>query len=406
VKYEEALEQALVLAEDEGALETFLARVPEWAPRLRAALEVSRLLEAETQSVRPLPAALERVEERVFQAVDARRRLGGRSGLAGRIMATWDLLPGPRRAMAAGMLGLSIALVSLVALPLIQGGQSAQAVVIRGSVSEVGTNILTVNQDGRASTIKLNPGTSLTDGVGNPIGESALSPGQSVVLHGKRVGDEVVAESLEVENHIFGFVMSITPDLLILTTSQGTYEIIILPGAEIGGSLVPGTYVEVEVQMRADGRLEAHEIEVRNAGEEDEQEGGAGDDEDESSPDSPLVPGDPQSTLRPASNSGTVPAAIPDDEEDEPEPETPRVIATSIPATPFPGAPQAKEQTDPTKGPEPTKELELTEAPEPTESPESLEELEQDEEPEEEQTPEPTEAPEPTEVPETHEGVD
>jgi hypothetical protein len=361
VSYEEALEQALSLANDEEALDAFLTGVPEWAPRLRAALRVTTALQSQTHAMLPDAVTTARVETRVLDALSARRQAAGGGWLSG-LFAIWASLPSPRPIVAAGSIGLVLAIVTLIALPLLQSDpQGAQAVVIKGSVAEVGPSVVTVNQDGYPSTIKLSDTASFTDGVGNAVDVSALSPGQSVVLKGTRVGNEVVAESLEIESRIFGVVSEIRSDLIVISTSQGIYEIVLTAQTQMEGNVVTGAYVEVEVTEN--GGFVALEIEVEDEHEDGEDDGGDEDGEDgASSPThSPGSSGVPASTgSPPTSTSGSTPApsAGYDDggeDEDDDEHQTAQPTEAPKPQTPAPTeGPEATERPEPTEGPEAT----------------------------------------------------
>ncbi len=150
MSYEEALEQALNLTGNEKALEAFLAGAPEWEARLRAALQVTQALQVRSEDFGPDAVTTARVEGAVLAAVSARAHQP-RRGWPNVLQAAYSLLPRPRLVLAAGTMALVLAIVSLIALPLVRGNtQSAQALVLRGSISELGASMVTVDEGGHA----------------------------------------------------------------------------------------------------------------------------------------------------------------------------------------------------------------------------------------------------------------
>jgi hypothetical protein len=315
VTYDDALERALNLTGDPSALEAFLRDVEQWRPRLEAAVRLSRSIAFETAAIMPGPASTARVEQRMLDAISG--HTSKRSGFwSTKLLGSLALLPRPRLVAAAAMAGLALALVTFF-LPGISdnGTQPAQALVIEGAVAEVGLSTVTVNTDGVASSVLLEADTQVTDALGNTLDNSAISPGQDVVVTGRKVGESFVVESVAIKGRLFGTVNSVSPNNLSLTNKGNIYNVELTPETRYEGRLVPGVFVEIDVLQLANGHLVAKKVEEED--EEEDSEEGDHDDQSVAPTSSPSLPSgasgaQPSNTPVPANT----PAGAGDDHED------------------------------------------------------------------------------------------
>ena len=331
--YDDALEHALSLTGDPLVLEDFLREVEQWRPQLEAAVRLSRSIALETASIVPGPGSTARVEQRMLEAISrhsARRSQSWNTRLLGSVA----LLPRPRLIAAAALAGLALTLITFF-LPGVsdKGTQPAQALVIEGAVAEVGVSTVTVNTDGVASSVLLEANTQVTDALGNTLDNSALSPGQNVVVTGRKVGDDFVVDSVAIKGRLFGTVNAVSPNNLSLTNKGNIYNVELTPETRYEGRILPGAFVEIDVVQLANGRLVANKVEVEDEEEnEDSEEGDKG-----GASSAPALSPSPSSGATGATPSNTpVPAgtrAAADDEgdaeQDSDSPEAP--VATEQP---------------------------------------------------------------------------
>jgi hypothetical protein len=317
VTYDDALERALSLTGDPIALEDFLREVEQWRPRLEAAVRLSRSIAFETASIVPGPASTARVEQRMLEAISGHAAKRSRSWST-KLLGSLALLPRPRLVAAAAVAGLALALGTFFVPGISDNGtQPAQALVIEGAVAEVGLSTVTVNTDGVASSVLLEADTQVTDALGNTLDNTALSPGQNVVVTGRKVGDDFVVDSVAIKGRLFGTVNAVTPNNLSLTNKGNIYNVELTPETRYEGRLVPGAFVEVDVIQQADGHLVAKKVEVEEEDEEEDSEEGDHDDQSVAPTSSPSLPSgasgtQPSNTPVPANT----PAGAGDDHED------------------------------------------------------------------------------------------
>jgi hypothetical protein len=214
-------------------------------------------------------------------------------------------------ALAAAVVVLAV-VAGLPALSDSGGAKTAEAVVIEGSVAEIGEGAVTVNTADSAELVKLSSDTVLTDGFGNTVQAAALSTGQTVVLKGNRSDDGVVASQVELKDRLFGTLSAMSGDGIRLRTPQAEHAIAVTPSTEIEGPLRVGAYLEVKVLRLSDGSLRALEIEAEDS----DDSGGSG----SGSVDAPTAPvGSPAPANTPAAGSPGDDGG--DDDEDSAEPE-------------------------------------------------------------------------------------
>jgi hypothetical protein len=312
VNYEEALETALMLSDDAKALEAFLAEVPSYRERLLAQVELSRALGRDLSAVRPGSAARSRREQELLTLI---AKLSNRQEPA---LAWRTRLAGlftPRTIASGGLAAVLIALALVITQPAIDGTGplTAEAVVIEGSVAEIGAEGVTISTADSAQLVKLSADTLLTDGFGNSLQPSDLNAGQTVVLKGNRSESGLVASQVEVKDRIFGTVVALSTDSLRLRSAQGEYVIAITGATEFEGAVRAGSYVEVKVLRLPDGSLRALEVEAEDD-DEDESEG------DDRRVEPRMSPAAATATPRPSSSSpGPDDRSAGEGDRDEPE---------------------------------------------------------------------------------------
>lgn len=314
VNYQDALETALGLAGRPSELDEFLTSAPAWRSDLERALALSSTAGRELRGISPAPSAAGRRERELIELVS---RLQVENQAA---RSRWAALLGsvarPRLlAASAGIAAVLLALALATSLPPFSGGSppTAEAVLIEGSVAEIGGGIVTITTADSAQLVRLSSDTVLTDGFGNTVGASALSAGQTVVLKGSRSEDGVVASQVELRDRLFGVVTAMPGDSIHLRSSQGEHVILVSSQTKIEGPVAVGAYLEVKIARLPDGRLSALEIEVEDS---------EGDDSDNDGPSStPATAASPVPSTSPSPG-----AAEPEDHEladddhtDEPE---------------------------------------------------------------------------------------
>jgi hypothetical protein len=311
VNYEEAFETAIRLSNDSAALEAFLATLPDWRDQLSRDLRLAQAVGRELRQLTPGASATLRRQRELLEVVAWHAEQPSPSWLA----RLHVLLLRPRVVASAALTSAVAVLAILTGLPAFSGGGgaiTAEAVVIEGSVAEIGEGAVTINTADSAELVKLSSDTVLTDGFGNTVQAAALSTGQTVVLKGSRSDDGVVANQVELKDRLFGTVAAMSGDSIRLRTAQAEHTIAVTPGTEIEGPLRIGSYVEVKVLRVSDGSLRALEI----AAEDSDDSGGSG----SGSVDAPTAPvGSPAPANTPAAGSPGDDGG--DDDEDSAEPE-------------------------------------------------------------------------------------
>jgi hypothetical protein len=302
MSYQDALERALALANDPGALDTFLETVPAWRGDLERALAVSRSLSRELSAIAPQEAARQRSQQQLMATVS---RLAAAQAEAPAAPGIFSLLTLPRILIAGATAVALLALAVVVDVPSLGGGgtPTAEAVVIEGSVSAVSPDGVTISTSDSSRLVRLSGDTVLIDGFGNAVEASRLSAGQDVVLKGSRSGDDFVADHVELRDRLFGVVTEMPGDSLHLSSDRGDFVILITPQTEFEGVVAVGSFVEVKLMRTSDGALVALEVEVEDE-DEDEQKGDDDDDGTSTAPAGPSVsPNTPSGSSSPTSGS-------------------------------------------------------------------------------------------------------
>jgi len=263
VNYEDAFETAIRLSRDPAALDAFLATLPAWRDQLMRDLRLAQSMGRELQSLTPGAAATLRRQRELLDLV---------AWHAERVPTPWTarlqaLLVQPRLVATAAIATAVVVLAVVAGLPALSDGSSArtaEAVVIEGSVAEIGEGAVTVNTADSAELVRLSGDTVLTDGFGNTVQAAALSTGQTVVLKGSRSDDGVVASQVELKDRLFGTLLAVSGNGIRLRTPQAEHAIAVTPDTEIEGPLRIGAYVEVKVLGVSDGSLGAVEMEAED----------------------------------------------------------------------------------------------------------------------------------------------
>jgi hypothetical protein len=278
VSYEDILDTALDLGPDRAALAAFLRTLPpDQRSQVEADLQLRARVEREFQAVEPAPRARVLAERQLLAVVAERAaaRKAGRRGLP--LLGAW-----PRLRLVAALTATAAALVLAVAVSgrLDFNSSTAEAVVVEGTLAEIGPGVLTLNTTRASETVRLEGDWQIEDGFGNQIDVSSLRPGQVIVLTARRSDNVLIAENLTVKGKLFGLITSVGSDRITVQSGDTTYLVLISGDTEIEGRLVEGAFVEIEVDTRPDGSLWAEEIEIED---DDEDEGGDDDHENEGS---------------------------------------------------------------------------------------------------------------------------
>ncbi|MGE0059106.1 MAG: DUF5666 domain-containing protein [Dehalococcoidia bacterium] len=300
--YDDALERALSLRSDAPALDAFLRGQPEWRPQLEVDLALAARSRAAINAAEPGAEASTRAEQQLLRLVgvlEARQAESQRLVEARRPGRGWW----PR----LGLMAAGVAALVLLAVILTQPGgggiapSTAEAVVIEGSVSQVtGTELTIVTPEG-PRTFTLN-GTILQDGFGNTIDLSELQPGQIVILTARPSDGTLVPQRLEVKDRIFGSLIAVSADRIVVQTSASQYAVRLAAETEVEGRLVPGVYVEVDVDRLDDGSFVADKVEVEDHDDDDGNTGpGSSDDDDDDNNSGPDGGGDDSDNSGPGS---------------------------------------------------------------------------------------------------------
>jgi hypothetical protein len=264
VNYEDAFETAIRLSRDSAALEAFLATRPAWRDQLMRDLRLAQSMGRELHNLTPGAAATLRRQRELLDVVawHAERQP---TSWGARLQA---VLLRPRLVATTALAAAVVVLAVVAGLPALSdsgGAKTAEAVVIEGSVAEIGEGAVTVNTADSAELVKLSSDTVLTDGFGNTVQAAALSTGQTVVLKGNRSDDGVVASQVELKDRLFGTLSAMSGDGIRLRTPQAEHAIAVTPSTEIEGPLRVGAYLEVKVLRLSDGSLRALEIEAEDS---------------------------------------------------------------------------------------------------------------------------------------------
>jgi hypothetical protein len=261
VDYEDAFETAIELSHDPAALDAFLATVPSLRGRLDRDLALALAAGRDLRRLTPDPAATMRRQRELLDAVD--RHAEQRPVSWAVRLRVFRLRPG--LVVTAALVALVAVLAAVAGLPAVSDGGgtiTAEAVVIEGSVAEIGEGAVTINTASSAELVRLSSETVLTDGFGNTVQPTALNTGQTVVLKGSRSSDGLVASSVELKDRLFGTISAISGDGIRLLVGQTEHPIAITPSTEIEAPLRVGAFVEVKVLRLSDGSLRALEIEA------------------------------------------------------------------------------------------------------------------------------------------------
>jgi Domain of unknown function (DUF5666) len=296
MNYQDALDRALSLGNNPGALEAYLRTVPAWRSEIERAIAVSRSVARQLESVTPDHAAARRSQQHLMSAVS---RLATAEAATSRSWAS-GLISGfalHRFAVAGVVAAAMLLLVVVLNLPSISGGgtQTAEAVVIEGNLAEVSPNAMTVSVNNAPQTVKISSDTVLQDGFGNTVEASKLSAGQDVVLEGSRSGDDFLATQVQLRDLLFGVVTSLPGDGIHLSSASGDYVIQVTAETQFEGVIRVGDNIQVKLTRMSDGGLVAVEVENEGGDSEDEQQGGDGEHESSGSPPASPVPAVTQS---------------------------------------------------------------------------------------------------------------
>ena len=310
MNYEEAFETAIRISNDPAALEAFLATLPDWRDQLSRDLRLAQSVGRELRQLTPGASATLRRQRELLEMVAWHAEQPSTSWMT----RLPTVLLRPRLVACAALAAAVLVLAVVAGLPALSdgGANTAEAVVIEGSVAEIGEGGVTINTADSAELVRLSSDTVLTDGFGNTVQAAALSTGQTVVLKGSRSDDGVVANQVELKDRLFGTLTAISGDTIHLRTAQAEHTIAVTSSTEIEGPLRIGAYVEVRVLRVSDGSLRALEIEAEDS---DDSGGSSG-----GSSVSPTAPaGSPAPANTPAAGSPEDDGG--DDHEDLAEPE-------------------------------------------------------------------------------------
>jgi hypothetical protein len=164
--------------------------------------------------------------------------------------------------------------------------------------------------------VKFSSDTVLTDGFGNPLQESDLNAGQTVILKGSRSDTGVVASQVELKDRLFGTITALAGDSMSLRSGQGSHVIRITPDTEIESALRVGIAVEVKVLRLTDGTLRALEIESEDDEHEDDDDHSKGETGGSASPVPPSTSPSAGTTPSSGDSDGNDKAEDDDDHED------------------------------------------------------------------------------------------
>jgi hypothetical protein len=272
MNYQDALDQALTLADDRRSLDAFLDSVPQWRTDLEGALAVSGSLSRQIRAVQPDQTSRLRTQQQLRSAV-SRRAAAEAEPRASWLAETWRVLTFPRFIAAAAVAGALLVSALVVNLPGSNGGgtPTAEAVVIEGSVAEVGSTAMTVSTNEAAKVVTLTSDTVLLDGFGNTVNAADLSTGQDVVLKGSSSGEEFVASEVELRDRLFGVVTALPGDSIHLSSPKGDFVIQVTPETRFEGAVSVGAAVEIKLVRLSDGSLNAVQVEVEDEHEEDQE---------------------------------------------------------------------------------------------------------------------------------------
>jgi hypothetical protein len=310
VNYEKAFETAIRLSNDSASLEAFLATLPDWRDQLDRDLRLAQSVARELRQLTPGASATLRRQRELLDVVAWHAEQPSMSWLT----RLPTVLLRPRLVACAALAAAVLVLAVVAGLPALSdgGANTAEAVVIEGSVAEIGEGGVTINTADSAELVRLSSDTVLTDGFGNTVQAAALSTGQTVVLKGSSSEDGVVANQVELKDRLFGTLAALSGDSITLRTAQAEHTIAVTPSTEIEGPLRIGAYVEVRVLRVSDGSLRALEIEAEDS---DDSGGSSG-----GSSVSPTAPaGSPAPANTPA--AGSLEDGGGDDHTDSAEPE-------------------------------------------------------------------------------------
>jgi hypothetical protein len=279
--YADALNTAVSLSGDEGALQDFLASMPAWRDTLETDVALIVGLSRESNLFDPTPDEHARVARRF------RSMLMGDAAERDRASAwsLWRFLAWPRLAMTLAVIATAVVVALFsIGVRFNLGADGVHAVVVRGQIAEVSASALTIQTGGVRETVELDSTSMLFDGFGNPIDPSRLKPGRDVVLTVRQNGNSLVGERLELSGRLVGTAVSIDTSKLVLHGASADYVVQIIPSTEVDGQPKPGSRLEIQVTVLDDGRLVAQQIETADTEDEDsrpQDNGGGGGKDDQ-----------------------------------------------------------------------------------------------------------------------------
>ena len=189
MRYEDALEAAIVAVRNGEDLERVLARIPEHADALRDDLRITAALRNYARTVAPSADARTDANQRLMATLQAERAAS--KTLSAR--RHWLSAGLPRLAMAA-----AVVLVAFAAFAVLDrdSGPTVEAATIEGVVLGNTDGSLTVQTLDALEQISVPDDAAVSDATGASIDLARIEPGEVVVIEGQRRGGSVVARQV------------------------------------------------------------------------------------------------------------------------------------------------------------------------------------------------------------------
>ena len=189
MRYEDALEDAIIAVRDGEDLERVLARVPEHADALREDLRLTAAVRNYASVLAPSAAARATANQGLMAALQTER-----TAAATRPMRrSWFSAGLPRVDIAAVV--VLVALVAFAALDR-DNGPAVEAATIEGVVLGNSEGSLTVQTLDALEQVTVPSDAAVSDAAGASIELSRIAPGEVVVIQAQRRGEAVVARQV------------------------------------------------------------------------------------------------------------------------------------------------------------------------------------------------------------------
>jgi hypothetical protein len=216
-RFEDALDESLDMLRAGAGIDACVAPYPEFAEELRAQLAIAQALLAPRAPAQPGPNAQALGRSLLLSAVAERRAIEPAAAPRGpgRLAAFFsNFRLGPASpalsaivaivVVGGAVMGVSAATTGSAdpTAPLrnLVSSRAASELELRGTVTAVGANDITVQTTAALETVVANAATEIKDATGQPVALAAVQPGDLVQVHASRQDDgTLLAREIEVE---------------------------------------------------------------------------------------------------------------------------------------------------------------------------------------------------------------